>query len=94
MAHGMQIFDAAGNLMLDTTDNTLKDILSYANAVVTSNGDITGVTSLTPDSIALVADNTGGTIDVPIVEPDYLNNKIKVYYGNSGFDASIRMMEF
>ena len=96
MAYGLQIFDSSGNLTLDTSDNTMKDIGNYVVSSVTVNGDITGVTTLTDNSISLVTNNLGDgdVVDVPIVELDPINSKIKVYNGDTGFNAAIRIMEF
>ena len=94
MAHGLQIFDASGNIMLDTSDNTIKDLTLYTNNSVTSNGNITGISGLNATSIVLVSNNNGdnGT-ELPDVEIDYNNNTIKVLNGVVGFNASLRVVD-
>ncbi len=94
MTYGLQIFDEYGNVMLDTSDNTLKDIAIYVNSSITSNGEITGVT-LPADAIVLVTNNsTVDTTRVPDVIVDPANSKIIVQNGGAGFDVGVRVMEW
>jgi len=56
--YGIQVFDASGNIMLDISDNTIKDFGTYSIGSVTTNTTITGV-PITNNSIALVTNNNG-----------------------------------
>ena len=94
--YGMRIYDASGNITLDTTDETMKDLGVFAINSVTANQSILGV-PVTTNSIALVNNNNGDTdtsIASAVVSLNISTSSITVSGGASGFDISIRMMEF
>ena len=94
--YGLIIYDALGNIMLDTTDITIKDLGTFSIPSVTTNGTITGV-PLTSNSIALVSNNNGDgdtAIAAPAVTLAPASSSIVVSGGASGFNVSIRVMEF
>jgi hypothetical protein len=94
--YGMRIYDEFGNITLDTTDETMKDLGVFSINSVTANQSILGV-PLTTNSIALVNNNNGDTdtsIASAVVSLNISTSSITVSGGASGFDISIRMMEF
>jgi len=94
--YGMRIYDASGNITLDTTDETMKDLGVFAINSVTANQSILGV-PITTNSIALVNNNNGDTntsIASAVVSLNTSTSSITVSGGASGFDISIRVMEF
>jgi hypothetical protein len=94
--YGMRIYDASGNITLDTTDETMKDLGVFTANSITANQSILGV-PLTTNSIALVNNNNGDTntsIASAVVSLNISTSSITVSGGAAGFDISIRMMEF
>jgi hypothetical protein len=94
--YGMRIYDASGNITLDTTDETMKDLGVFAINSVTTNQSILGV-PVTTNSIALVNNNNGDTntsVASALVSLNISTSSITVSGGFTGFDISIRMMEF
>lgn len=94
--YGMQIWDGAGNITLDTSDNTMKDIGMYSVGTITSNTTISSI-PITDNTIALVTNNNGEgdtAIAPAIVTLSPTADTITVSGGQSGFNMSIRLMEF
>lgn len=94
--YGMQIWDGAGNITLDTSDNTMKDIGMYSVGTITSNTTISSI-PITDNTIALVTNNNGEgdtAIAPAIVTLSPTADTIIVSGGQSGFNMSIRLMEF
>jgi hypothetical protein len=94
--YGIQVFDASGNIMLDISDNTMKDYGMYTIGSVTANGTITGI-PVTDNTIALVTNNNGEgdtAIAPPVVTLSPTGDTITVSGGQSGFNVGIRLLEF
>lgn len=96
MAYGLQIFDASGNLILDTSTFTVKDTTGYSNSSITSNTTIS-VSGLTSNIVALVYNNTGEEdTSEPIanVTVDVTNQQLVVSGGVSGMNLAVKLLEF
>ena len=94
--YGMRIYDESGNITLDTTDDTIKDLGVFAINSVTANQSILGV-PVTTNSIALVNNNNGDTdtsVASALVSLNISTSSITVSGGFTGFNISIRVMEF
>jgi hypothetical protein len=94
--YGLRIYDQSGNITLDTTDETMKDLGVYTISSVTTNQTISGIPS-TNNTIALVNNNNGDgntAIAAPVVTVNPSTSSVVVSGGQSGFNVSIRLMEF
>jgi hypothetical protein len=94
--YGMRIYDASGNITLDTTDETMKDLGIFTINSVTTNQSILNV-PVTTNSIALVNNNNGDTntsVAAALVSLNIATSSISISGGFTGFDISIRIMEF
>ena len=90
MAQGLQIWDASGNLILDTSDNTIKEVGHYA-ATVTAPTPITD-TTITDASEVLVVNNVD-TLLPPKVSIDRVAKKLYIQ-GNYTFNADVRIIDY
>jgi len=95
MAYGLQIFDQFGNIILDTSDNTVRNLNIFSVSGVTANGTFTGL-PITSSSIPLVTNNLGVSASpaYPFVELDTLNGAVRLVDGRSGFNANIMILDF
>ena len=95
MAYGIQLFDQYGNIILDTSDNTVRDLRLFAVESVTANGTFTGI-PVTSTSIPLVTNNNAVSASsaYPFIQLDTLNNRVVLTEGRSGFNANIMILDF
>lgn len=97
MAFGLQFFDAAGNLVLDTTTLTVKDFGIYEIASVTADTTITlPVSGLPPETEVLVINNTGDE-DTAAALPSVILNRSGgtidvVAGGGTSFNVGIKVL--
>lgn len=95
MAYGLQIFDQFGNIILDTSDNTVRNLNIFSIVGATSNGTFTGL-PITTSSMPLVTNNlsVAASPAYPFVELDTLNGQVRLVDGRSGFNANILILDF
>ena len=94
---GLQISDSDGNITLDTTTFTIKEVAIYANSSITTNGTIS-IPAVSNTSIVSVVNNTETgdpttSVARPNVELDVDDSVVRVSNGVSGFDIGIRVLE-
>jgi len=91
-AYGMQILDSNGNIVMDTSTYTVKEV-KYSVSVTASTS--ISVPSIISDTVAQVIELSSGTdpLAVGSVSIDYIN-KLLVVSGGSGFLATINLMDY
>ena len=91
-AYGMQILDSNGNIVMDTSTYTVKEV-KYSVSVTASTS--ISVPSIISDTVAQVIELSSGTDPLAVgdVSIDYIN-KLLVVSGGSGFLATINLMDY
>lgn len=89
MAHGLQIYDASGNTILDTSTFTVKDRELYVNSSVTAAATIS-IPTATLDSVVSIKSNVGPNAPIPSA----VLSGTSLAITGSGFNASIRVVDY
>tara|TARA_R110000772_G_scaffold148782_3_gene259333 strand:- start:163 stop:435 length:273 start_codon:yes stop_codon:yes gene_type:complete len=89
MAYGLQIFNEAGSLVLDTSTFTVKDRELYANASITANASIP-IPGASADSVVSVVSNNGPNSPIPSAT---ISGSTLTISG-SGFNVGVRVVDY
>lgn len=93
MEYGLRIWGDDGNVTLDISDATLKDVSGFIKLNVTTNGNIENVPA-TPKSIIQIEDKTTDASAVlPSVVLDVANARVSVANGTGNFRFNVRVLE-
>lgn len=97
MPQGLQVWDASGNLIVDTSTFVLKEISINTNVTASNTSDnfipVTLPAGAVPAPSALVTNSGGSNDGPPDVEWDAANSRIKYRFGSTGSrQADIKML--
>lgn len=96
MPQGIQVWDAAGVMMLDLSDSTVRDVQGFFISSITTEGEI-AVPPVSTNAEVFVINNSGelDTSDsTPEVILDKVNNKLIVTGGSGGsLNIGVRVCE-
>jgi hypothetical protein len=92
MAYGLQIYDASGAIILDTSTFTMKDVGALMNSAVTSSVSIP-VTGVSANSLVFISNNEPPDSTSKPTPNAFISGSNLVVSASYPFDAQIRILD-